>query len=116
VTGELDPKSFGGVVLRFDRDWCGDHLEPFRHEWPKGSAVAMLLLFRAFCADDRVQRMAGAKPDLGIAADAKVLPTLVAECSPLCCFLPEPVTREVIRTALEGHGPMLEDFKREQAP
>jgi hypothetical protein len=113
MSGDFDGLALpgGGPILRFERDWCERHLEPFRYEWPKGSGVAMVLLFQAFCEDERVQRMAGYQPELGIKADSERLPALIAECSPLCCFVGETVIREVIEQGLEGKGPRIDKMR-----
>lgn len=75
------------VALEFSTAWCPRHLEPYRAEWPKGAAVAMLRLFEAFTADERAQRMAG--------GDAMRLAAVVAECSPLCCFVGDAVVARI---------------------
>lgn len=101
----------GGPILRFDRDWCDEHREAFRPRYPKGVGIGMLLLFDAFAQDERVQRMAGWKPELGIQADTSKLGALVVECSPLCCFLGKRIAREIIEEALTGKGPRLDEMK-----
>lgn len=67
------------IGLDFRTTWCPRHLEPFRVRWPKGAAIALVELFREFTADERAQKLAG--------GDALKLAAVVAECSPLCCFV-----------------------------
>lgn len=73
--------------LDFTVHWCARHLEPFRAEWPKGAGLAMLALFEAWVADERVIAMAPKRA--GGQADTGALDALAAETSPLCCFLTE---------------------------
>lgn len=80
------------VTLDFQKAWCADHLLPFKKNWPAGSAMAMVMLFQAFAADERTIEMAG--------GDANRLDALVLECSPLCCFIsPEALDKIYSETA-----------------
>jgi hypothetical protein len=102
------PEGLGGPgpMLDFKRDWCARHLEPYRGERPKGAPIAMVLLFDAFAQDERVHRMAGFDPEVeGSVADSTRLPALVAECSPLCCFLGDEIVEEIRVEAFAGDGP-----------
>lgn len=93
----------GGVLLDFNRDWCPRHMEPLRETWstdPSRSAAAMLKLFEAFAVDERVQKMAPLAAD-GY-RDAAALPRLVAECSPLCCFLGDEVMDQIMQEVFGG--------------
>lgn len=67
------------VNFSLKRDWCPWHLEPFRARWPEGFATAMVEMAKLVFADDRVVRMSD--------GHAERLDAVVAECSPLCCFL-----------------------------
>ncbi len=87
------------IRLDFTRDFCARHREPLRAEWPRGAATAMVLLFEAFTADPRVAKMAPLTED-GL-ANADTLPELIAECSPLCCFVGDDVMDRIMAAALQ---------------
>lgn len=74
--------------------WCGVHLEPFRAGWPKGAALAMMNLFAASAADERIVAAAGGITDR--------LGPVLREFGPMCCFLPAEVTEAVVRASLDG--------------
>lgn len=75
------------VGLDFRTTWCPRHLEPYKARWPQGAATAMVMLFQEFAEDARVQ-------ELG-AGDAMKLPALVAEHSPLCCYVDEKALQRI---------------------
>lgn len=75
MTSDEKPK----VLLEWDVMWCDRHLEPFRAEWPKGAAVAMLELARRALNMPAIIDAAG--------ADAGNLGASLARFSPVCCFL-----------------------------
>jgi hypothetical protein len=87
----------GGVQLDFSRDFCDRHREPLRERWPAGAGIAIVLLFDAFASDPRTIAMAPMKDGV---ADADALPRLVAECSPLCCFVGDEIMNEIMVEAL----------------
>lgn len=60
--------------------WCPRHLAPYRAQWPKGAAEAMMRLFQA----------AVKMPAVGDAAghDANRLTVALQRFAPLCCFIP----------------------------
>jgi hypothetical protein len=87
----------GGVQLDFTRDFCNRHREPLRERWPAGAGIAIVLLFDAFVSDPRVIAMAPMKDGV---ADADAIPRLVAECSPLCCFVGDAIMAEIMAEAL----------------
>lgn len=82
------------VNLEFSYMWCSTHLEPFRAEWPKGAAIAMMNLFTASAADERITAAADGITDR--------LEPVLREHGPMCCFLPAEVTRAVVEASLEG--------------
>jgi hypothetical protein len=77
------------VALEFSTVWCPHHLGPFRIGWPAGAGVAMVKLFQAFVADERVTEMAG--------GDAFRLAAVVHEHSPLCCFVGDEALEAIYR-------------------
>lgn len=82
------------IELEWRVMWCGEHLEPFRAEWPKGAALAMMNLFAASAADERIVAAAEGNAD-------RLAPVL-REFGPMCCFLPAEVTEAVVRASLDG--------------
>lgn len=82
------------VMLEFSYMWCGEHLEPFRSEWPKGAALAMMNLFSASAADERILAAAEGITDR--------LGPVLREFGPMCCFLPAEVIRAVVEASLAG--------------
>ena len=103
------------ILLDVTRDLCDRHREPLRERWPEGAESAMLLLFDAFCQDERTIAMAP-KCEHGD-ANPEALPNLILECSPICCYLGDVVTAEIMAESLLPHpGPrltaMLERQKR----
>lgn len=82
------------IELTFAMMWCGQHLEPFRAAWPAGAGLAMLNLFDASVADERIVAAAG--------GDTERLGPVLREHGPMCCFLPAEVTEAVVRAALDG--------------
>jgi hypothetical protein len=68
-----------GVALDFSTAWCPRHLSPFRANWPNKAPTAMVMLFKAFTADERVIAMCE--------GDTFRLAAVAHEHSPLCCFL-----------------------------
>jgi hypothetical protein len=101
----------GGIELSFTRDWCAQHLEPFRHDWPSAAAgIALVLLFDAFVQDPRVLEMA--PKDKNGLADSSALGRLVSECAPLCCFLGDEIVAQIVAEARAGEGPRLDEIKR----
>lgn len=74
--------------------WCGNHLEPFREGWPGKAAIAMMNLFAASVADDRIRHASQGEVDR--------LGPVLREHGPMCCFLPAAVTAEVVRASLDG--------------
>lgn len=77
------------VALEFSTAWCMSHLEPFHEEWPAGAGLAMLKLFEAFVADERVAKMTD--------GDAMRIAAVVHEWSPLCCFVSPEALAQVYR-------------------
>lgn len=67
------------IALDFSTHWCPRHLEPFRAGWPAKAGLAMVMLFEAFTADERVGKLTG--------GDAMRLAAVALEWSPLCCFV-----------------------------
>jgi hypothetical protein len=87
VTGEEQaPPAF---ELKWDVMWCARHLEPFRAEWPRGAAVAMVKLLQA----------AAAMPAVIDAAHGQAtgLPAALERFAPLCCFVPHEQLLEIYR-------------------
>lgn len=82
------------VELRWSRLWCPRHLAPYRAQWPKGSAVAMMRLFQA-----AVKMPAVADASKG---DAGNLTAALERFGPLCCFVPARVMREIYRETAPG--------------
>lgn len=68
-----------GTVLDWDAMWCARHLEPFRAEWPKGAAVAMVELLRRALAMPAV--IDAAK------ADTEQIDVALRRFAPICCFV-----------------------------
>ena len=94
------------ILLDVNRDICLRHLEPLRDHWPEGAECMILLLFDAFCQDERTIAMAP-KCEHGD-ANPEGIPNLILECSPICCFLGDDVTAEITAESLLGHpGPRL---------
>lgn len=85
------------VRLDFTVHWCARHLEPFRSDWPGGAGVAMMRLFDAAVADERI--VAAVPKAAGGKGRTEALDGVLLEFSPLCCFLGdermEPIYREV---------------------
>lgn len=85
------------VALDFRTTWCPEHLAPYRERWPHGAATAMVKLVEAFFADPRVGELAG--------GDALKLGAVVAEHSPLCCYLnPSTLDRIYAETGVKRAG------------
>jgi hypothetical protein len=74
--------------------WCSKHLEPFREEWPKGSALAMMGLFNAAVNDERIIELAN--------HDTNKLTETLRAYSPVCCTLGDDVMNLVVGYAKEG--------------
>lgn len=79
------------VALEFSTTWCSRHLKPFQADWPTGAALAMLKLFQAFAADQRVGDMTD--------GDSMRLAAVVHEWSPLCCFVGDVALEAIYREA-----------------
>lgn len=82
------------VNLEWKYMWCGDHLEPFRANWPNNAGIAMLNLFTASACDDRITAAAQGET-------ARLEPVL-REFGPMCCFLPADITQAVVEASLAG--------------
>ena len=82
------------IALTFSMMWCARHLEPFRATWPSGAMLAMLNLFTASAADERILVAAEGHADR--------LEPVLREHGPMCCFLPAAVTEAVVSASLEG--------------
>lgn len=67
------------VNLQWQRQWCPTHREPFRANWPEGTAIAMLRLFEAAVEDPRMVEQTGGK--------AANLHAVMGEFAPLCCWI-----------------------------
>ena len=59
--------------------WCSRHLEPYRAQWPKGAALAMVRLFDAAVAMPAVVDACG--------GDTHLLTEALQRFKPLCCFV-----------------------------
>lgn len=59
------------------RDWCPVHLEPFRADWPRGAAIAEVLIIEAALSDPDIQKATTGGIDSLNAA--------LVEFAPLCC-------------------------------
>lgn len=59
--------------------WCARHLEPYRAQWPKGAAIAMMRLFDAAVAMPAVADAAG--------NDVARLTEALRRFAPVCCFV-----------------------------
>lgn len=79
------------VELSWDVMWCSRHLEPFRAEWPKGAAVAIVKLFQAAIAMPAIADAAG--------CDTAKLNEALARFAPVCCFVSAEALAEVYREA-----------------
>lgn len=78
----LEPAPEGQPRVELDWSlWCGRHLKPYRAQWPKGSAVAMMRLFQAAVAMPAVSDAAR--------GDAANLTAALKRFAPLCCFIPK---------------------------
>lgn len=88
------------VNLDFRTAFCDRHREPLRAEWPKGAALAMLGLFNAIVADERVVAML--PKDAEGKADTYALDGVLTEVGPFCCFLGDAIAGEVVALALDG--------------
>jgi len=82
------------VELDFKFMWCPSHLWPFKAEWPKSAALAMVNLFSASAADERIIAASG--------GDTNRLTAVLREHGPMCCFLPKEVTAAVVSASLAG--------------
>ena len=74
--------------------WCSTHLEPFRAEWPKGAALAMLGLFNAAVRDDAIIEAAD--------HDTYKLTDTLDRFKPVCCHLGDEIMHLVVGYAKEG--------------
>lgn len=83
------------VHLDFQVHWCPEHLEPFRERWPEGAGVAMIRLFEAAVADERI--LAAAPRNAEGKAMGASLDALLLEHSPLCCFLGAEVMQAIYK-------------------
>lgn len=88
------------INLDFSTAFCARHLEPFRAEWPKGAALAMVGLVSAALSDPRIHAMAVTLPDGK--KDASQLDALISEHTPLCCFIAEDLIAEITMLSLRG--------------
>jgi hypothetical protein len=79
------------IELRWERDWCERHLEPFRPQWPKGAARAALHLFDLACRNDKILTVT--------AGDPMRLEAAFAEFGPLCCLVGEDEMADVYAAA-----------------
>lgn len=102
------------VELDFTVHWCPRHLEPFRAQWPLGAGVAMLRLFEAAVADERIIAAAPQRADGTAAADA--LDPVLREFSPLCCFLGDEATDRIVEQALAESAELRERARRGEIP
>ena len=80
-----------GVELEWSL-WCPRHLEPFRPKWPEGAAIAMVELFKAAAADERVIDAAG--------GDADNLNGVLRVIAPVCCYLGDDIMAGITAAAL----------------
>jgi len=71
--------------------WCSRHLEPLRAKWPEGAVIAMVELFKAAAADDRVIAAAG--------GDADNLTAVLHVIAPVCCYLGDAVVAQIMAAA-----------------
>jgi hypothetical protein len=77
--------------------WCARHLEPYRAQWPKGAAPAMLKLFEAAAAMPAVAAAAG--------GDANQLTEALQRFAPLCCFVLPGTMDRIYRETAPGWQP-----------
>lgn len=71
--------------------------------WQTRYAIAVIELTTAVMANERIRRRAGWTPDGGQAAVA-LLTVLLAEASPLCCFLGEGHFAELLLAIQKARG------------
>ena len=74
--------------------WCLPHLEFLRAEWPRGAGAAMLLLFQAAAADERVVASCG--------GDVAKLTDGLKHFAPVCCFLGDEVVDRIKAEVVGG--------------
>jgi len=81
MAGERPP-----VQLDWDL-WCDRHLKPYKAQWPKGAAPAMMALFDAAVNMPAVADAAG--------GDAANLTAALKRFQPLCCFVGRDAMNEI---------------------
>ncbi len=82
------------VTLDWDVMFCARHREPLRAEWPKHAGLAIVGMFNAATADERVVSEAG--------GDTKELTSVLGRHRPVCCFLGDEIATEVVTLAQRG--------------
>lgn len=67
-----------GVRLNWDM-WCERHMRFLKTAWPRGAGLAMVALFQAAAADERVSGYCG--------GETAKLEAALTHFAPVCCFL-----------------------------
>jgi hypothetical protein len=81
------------IGMAWTEVWCKRHSEPFRAEWPKGAALAMIWIFQYAATMSAIHEAAG--------HDSADLPQALDRFSPLCCFVPDEVREAITLRALD---------------
>lgn len=74
-----DPKKGPPVVLDFEIMFCQGHIKPFVENWPGYSTLALLGMFNAAVADERLVDECN--------KDIKELESVMGCHRPVCCYL-----------------------------
>lgn len=74
--------------------WCHKHLHPLKDGWPHGAGLAMVGLFNAAMADDKITNACDGK--------AENIGKVLKRFSPLCCYLGDAIANDIIQNALDG--------------
>lgn len=93
--GGVDPDS--GIPMIYISPmmaFCAKHLEPFRLSWPVGVPQALAGITNAALEDAALREF--------IDGDAQRVQHALQSCAPICCFLEEEKTQQVISLALNG--------------
>lgn len=83
------------------KQWCDHHWAKIRDSRSFSSVAAQLELLTVLMRDERFMRRAGWNPETGALADANptVLNALIAEITPICCWVGEPAMATVYEMA-----------------